>query len=161
MIPRILLAPFLVALLHVSWVDAAEIVPLPESVTSILKANSVVCDRPEALFLLYESTRLIKAQQPAKSTIASSYFDGMFGVVKENKTCFLQVADYEVKVSSITTMQNDWMKPASTMVYGEFEHPLLKKKMYAPLLALPGLSDYVLQLQGGVGAKNDEPTKTK
>lgn len=159
MTPRIFLAPILATLLQVATVNAAEVVPLPEPVTSTLKAHSVVCERPEALFLLYESTRLIKVQQPAKSTIASSYFDGMFGVVKANKSCVLQEADYEVKVSSMTMMQNDWLTPSTTMVYGEFEHPLLKKKMYAPLLALPGLSDYVSRLQSDSGSTSNAAPK--
>ena len=159
MTPRILLAPFLALLIQITHTEAAEFVPLGEPVTSTLKANSVVCDRPEALFMLYESTRLIKAQQPPKSTMASSYFDSMFGVVKGNNSCFLQPADNEVTVSSLTMMQNDWMNPAATMIYGEFEHPVSKKKVYAPLLALPGLRDYVSRLQGNTGANNEAASK--
>lgn len=155
---RILLAPILATLLHVAPTVAAEIVPLEEPVTSSLKANSVVCDNPEALFLLYESTRLVKAQQPPKSTVAAAYFDGMFEVVKGNKSCFLQAADYEVRVSSMTMMQNNWLSPATTMVYGEFEHPLFKKKMFSPLLALPGLRQYLSQLQSDSGSKNVSTT---
>lgn len=146
------LAPLLTALLHVAPAVATEIVPLNEPVTSTLKANSVICDSSETLFLLYESTRLIKTQQPPNSTLATHYFDAMFKVVNENNSCFLQQGDSEVSVTSLTMMQNHWINPAGTMLYGEFEHPVLKKKVFAPLMALPGLGQFMSQLQNEEGA---------
>jgi hypothetical protein len=157
----VILAPIIAALLHATPAAATEIVPLSEPVTTPLKANSVVCDSSESLFLLYESTRLIKSQQPPKSTLATNYFDAMFKVVADNKACFLQQGDYEVNVTSLTMMQNHWIKPAGTMVYGEFEHPLLKKKVFAPLLALPGLGQYLSQLQNEGAAETVTPPDTE
>lgn len=157
----IYLAPIIAALLHLAPAIASEFVPLNEPVTTALKANSVVCDSPESLFLLYESTRLIKTQQPPKSTLATNYFDAMFKVVNDNNACFLQQGDYEVNVTSLTMMQNHWINPAGTMVYGEFEHPQLKKKVFAPLMALPGLGQYLSQLQNENAAGTEVAPKTE
>lgn len=141
----------LTALLPAIHALAVDVVALDEPVVTSLNANTVVCSNPETLFMLYESTRLVKEKQPEGSKLPASYFDVMFQGVKENKACYLQNAAYEVKVSGLTLMENNWLSPASVMAYGEFDHPTLNKKMYAPLLALPGLGQYLASLESGSG----------